>query len=84
MIPKVELINDRNVQSAFIAPSVDHDMVIIFRLSVTDDQDASDSTVVSVKITKDAQPQPSSNLNAPPLPSQQPNEPQADSNLTRE
>lgn len=50
--PKVELDNANKSKADFVSPSVDHDVILVFKLTVTDDQGGSDSSIAAVKVVK--------------------------------
>jgi chitinase len=53
--PKVELDNSNKSKSDFVSPSVDHDVILVFKLTVTDDKGGSDSSITVVKVAKNGE-----------------------------
>lgn len=53
--PKVELDNANKSQTDFVSPSVDHDVILVFKLTVTDDKGGSDSSITVVKVVKNGE-----------------------------
>ncbi|MGA9745414.1 MAG: metallophosphoesterase, partial [Nitrososphaeraceae archaeon] len=49
---KVALDNPNNIEANFISPQVSHDTILVFKLTVTDDNDSSDSAITAVKVVR--------------------------------
>ena len=58
--PKVDLENTNKSKTNFVSPSVNHDTVLVFKLTVTDDKGVSDSAITVVRVV--GKPQAKSNL----------------------
>src|SRR4030095_7464181 len=50
--PKVDIKNSDETKASFNAPSLSEDSKLVFKLTVTDDQDASDSDEVAIEAKK--------------------------------
>ena len=50
--PKVDIKNSDEAKASFNAPSLSEDSKLVFKLTVTDDQDASDSADVAIDVKK--------------------------------
>jgi Concanavalin A-like lectin/glucanases superfamily/Calcineurin-like phosphoesterase len=73
--PKVELDNSNKSKSDFVSPSVDHDVILVFKLTVTDDKGGSDSSITVVKVAKNGESfTSSSNIQSPSQKSETSNE----------
>ena len=48
--PKVDLENTNKSKTNFVSPSVNHDTVPVFKLTVTDDKGGSDSAITTVRL----------------------------------
>jgi len=73
--PKVELDNSNKSKSDFVSPSVDHDVILVFKLTVTDDKGGSDSSITAVKVVKNKESfTSSSNIQSPSQKSETSNE----------
>ena len=48
--PKVDLENTNKSKTNFVSPSVNHDTVLVFKLTVTDDKGGSDSAITTVRL----------------------------------
>ena len=48
--PKVDLENTNKSKTNFVSPSVNHDTVLVFKLTVTDDKGGSDSAITTVRV----------------------------------
>jgi chitinase len=57
--PKVDIKHSDEAKASFNAPSLSEDSKLVFRLTVTDDQDASDSDDVSINVKGNTESQPS-------------------------
>lgn len=73
--PKVELDNANKSKADFVSPSVDHDVILVFKLTVTDDKGGSDSSIAAVKVVKNGESFTSStNIQSPSQKSENSNE----------
>jgi hypothetical protein len=73
--PKVELDNSNKSKSDFVSPPVDHDVILVFKLTVTDDKGGSDSSITVVKVAKNGESfTSSSNIQSPSQKSETSNE----------
>jgi hypothetical protein len=57
--PKVDIKDSDEAKASFNAPSLSEDSKLVFKLTVTDDQDASDSDDVSINVKGNTESQPS-------------------------
>jgi predicted phosphodiesterase len=57
--PKVDIKNSDETKASFNAPSLSEDSKLVFKLTVTDDQDASDSDEMSINVKGNTDSQPS-------------------------
>jgi hypothetical protein len=57
--PKVDIMNSDEAKASFNAPSLSEDSKLVFKLTVIDDQDASDSDDVSINVKGNTESQPS-------------------------
>ena len=48
--PKVDLENTNKSNANFVSPPVTHDMILVFKLTVTDDKGGSDSAITMVRV----------------------------------
>ncbi|MGA9217747.1 MAG: hypothetical protein WBZ50_03825, partial [Nitrososphaeraceae archaeon] len=48
--PKVALENANNIKASFISPQVNHDTILVFKLTIVDDNGGSNSAITSVKV----------------------------------
>ena len=62
---KVALDNPNNIEANFISPQVSHDTILVFKLTVTDDKDSSDSAITAVKVVRNEEVPPVSSPNPP-------------------
>ena len=62
---KVALDNPNNIEANFISPQVSHDTMLVFKLTVTDDKDSSDSAITAVKVVRNEEVPPVSSPNPP-------------------
>jgi len=60
--PKINLDDENKIKPEFVAPSVEHDAILVFRLIVTDEKGGSDSAITAVKITNEQSPPSISNI----------------------
>lgn len=56
--PKVDLGNANKSKANFVSPSVNHDTVLVFKLTITDDRGGSNSAITAIKVVRNVQPQP--------------------------
>ena len=56
--PKVDLDNANKSKTNFVSPSVNHDTVLVFKLTITDDRGGSNSAITAIKVVRNVQPQP--------------------------
>lgn len=50
--PKVALDDANNIKTSFISPPVDHDTMLVFKLTIVDDNGGSNSAITAVKVIK--------------------------------
>ena len=48
--PKVALENANNIEASFISPQVNHDTILVFKLTIVDDNGGSNSAITTVKV----------------------------------
>ena len=48
--PKVALDDANNIKASFISPQVDHDTILVFKLTIVDDNGGSNSAITAVKV----------------------------------
>ena len=48
--PKVALENANNIEASFISPQVNHDAILVFKLTIVDDNGGSNSAITTVKV----------------------------------
>lgn len=51
--PIINLEGENEIKAGFVAPSVEHDTILVFRLIVTDEKGGSDSAITAVKINNE-------------------------------
>lgn len=51
--PKINLDGENKIKPEFVAPPVEHDAILVFRLIVTDEKGGSDSAITAVKINNE-------------------------------
>jgi K319L-like, PKD domain len=79
--PKVDIKDSDEAKASFNAPSLSEDSKLVFKLTVTDDQDASGSDQVSIKVKSNTESQPTEDKsNTESQPSQDKNNTESKSN----
>lgn len=48
--PKVALENANKIEASFISPQVNHDTILVFKLTIVDDNGGSNSAITTVKV----------------------------------
>ena len=48
--PKVVLEDANNIKASFISPQVNHDTILVFKLTIVDDNGGSNSAITTVKV----------------------------------
>ena len=48
--PKVALEDANNIKASFISPQVNHDTILVFKLTIVDDNGGSNSAITTVKV----------------------------------
>lgn len=59
--PKVDMENTNKSKANFVSPPINHDTILVFKLTVTDDNGGSDSAITTVRVAGE----PRARLNQP-------------------